>query len=196
MSSSNFTTGGIIRYPLWYFINDIFIILNCSIGIIVAIVFIYIILRLGYPTYSISNLIACKTCLAIGLMNSVILFNNCYALASDFRGIGYDDSLCHLRGTMFNIIFIKMYTSLCLKAFNRLRCIVYRARSASRSYKFLFLLILIQWIVAAILMLPIVFTDGVEYDWGSHLCLVTMKKPWQFTYLSKYSRTSPVRFKC
>lgn len=182
---SNFTSNEIVRYPLWYFINDILIILICSIGILVAIVFIYIILRLGYPNYSFANLIACKTCLAIGLMNSVILFNNSYALISDFRGRGYEDPLCHFRGTLFNILFIKMYTSLCLKAFNRLRCIVYRARSVSRSYKFLFLLILIQWMIAVILMLPIVLTDGVEYDWGSHLCLVTLKKTWQFIYLSK-----------
>ena len=184
MLFNNLTIHEVTPYPLWYFINDIVIIIICAIGILTAIVFIYAILRLGYPAYSVPSLIACKTCLAIGLMNLIILLNNSYALASDFRGIGSIDSFCYVRGTIFNVLFIKMYTALCLKAFNRLRCIVYRTRSVSRSYKFLLLLILIQWIVAATLMLPIVLTDGVDYDWGSHLCLVTTRKHWQFIYLS------------
>ncbi len=187
MSTNNLTINLNNSYPLWYFINDILIIIINLIGIFTTIVFIYIIIRLEYPLYSISNLIACKTCLMMGLMSSAILFNNCYALASDFRGIGYIDSLCHIRGTIFSILFVIMYTSLCLKAFNRLRCIVYRIRSVSRSYKSLLVLILIQWLFVAILTLPIFLTDGVNYDWGSHLCLVTIEKPWQFIYLSKTS---------
>ncbi len=172
-------------YPIWYFINDILIIIINIIGILSAIVFIYIIFRLNYPAYSISNLIACKTCFTMGLMSFIILWNNIYALASDFRGFGYIDSLCHIRGTAFNILFVKMYTSLCLKAFNRLRCIVYRLRSVPRTHKSLLIFILIQWLFAGVLILPIFLTDGVNYDWGSHLCLVTLEKPWQFIYLSK-----------
>ena len=181
MSAMNATDS----YPLWYFINDFLIIIINLISICVVILFIYSVIRLDYPSYPISNLIACKACSSIGLMSLIILLNNCYALASDFRGIGYNDPFCIIRGTIFSITFINMYTSLCLKAFNRLRCIVYRIRSISKSYKSLFILILIQWLVVVILMLPIILTNGVDYDWGSHLCLVTINKPRQFLFLSR-----------
>jgi hypothetical protein len=180
----NITNNIINSYPLWYFINDIIIIIINIIGIFIAFLFICTVIHLEYPSYSISNIIACQTCLAIGLISSSILLNNCYALISDFRGIGYNDSFCIVRGTIYSILFVVLYTSLCLKAFNRLRCIVYRIRSVSRSYKSLLILTLIQWIIITILILPIILTKGVDYDWGSHLCLVTINKPWQFIFLS------------
>lgn len=182
----NITNNLTNSYPLWYFLND-FLIINLNIiGIFTVIIFISTVIRLEYPSYTISNLIACKTCLAIGFMSLSILLNNVYALASDFRGIGYIDSFCIVRGTISSILFITMYTSLCFKAFNRLRCIVYRIRSVTQSYKSLLILTLIQWIFVAILILPILLTNGVEYDWGSHICLVTLNKTWQFLYLSMF----------
>lgn len=172
--------------PIWYFINDISIIILNLIGIFTAIIFIYIIARVNYPNYSISNVLACKTCLAIGLMSCSILINNLYALRSDFRGQGYEDSFCTLRGSLACILFIKMYTSLCLKAFNRLRCIVYRIRSKTNSYRSLCFLIFIQWCVVATLVLPILLTNGITYDFGSYLCLATIQRPWQFIFLSMF----------
>jgi hypothetical protein len=187
MSSMNITNNITNSYPLWYFINDSLVIISSIICIFFVILFICTIIRLDHPAYSISNLIACNTCLAIGLTNGSMLVNSCYALVSDFRGVGKYDSFCILRGTIFTILFIYMYTSLCLKAFNRLRCIVYRIRAVSRSYTSLLILILIQWIVVIILIVPIILTDGVDYDWGSHLCLVTISKSRQFIFLSMYN---------
>jgi len=181
ISSINITDS----YPLWYFINDFLIILINLISIFFVILFIYSVIRLDHPHYSMSNLVACNTCLSIGSRNFTLLFNNCYALASDFRGIGYKDSFCRIRGIIFCITFINMYASLCLKALNRLRCIVYRIRSVSKSYKSLLSFILIQWLFVVILVLPIILTDGIDYDWGSHLCVVTINKTRQFLFLSK-----------
>jgi len=188
MSLINITNNDISSYPSWYYINDFLVIILNIIGICVTILFIYTIIRLDHPSYSISNLIACKTCLAIGLMSLASLINKFYSLKSHFQGFGYDGSFCNVRGTIFTILFVNIYTSLCLKAFNRLRCIVYRIHPISKSFKSLLILILIQWLFVALLALPIMLTNGVNYYWDSHLCLVMIKKPWQFIFLSMYNR--------
>jgi len=184
MTANNLTNIIINTTPIWHFINDILIILINTVGICVALCFTYLIVRIEYPTYSISNLLACKTCIAIGLASLSILVNSTYALISDFRGVGYEDSFCILRGILSCILFVKMYTSLCLKAFNRLRCIVYRIRPVIKPYRYLCILILIQWCFVAILVLPILLSKGIGYDRGSYLCLVKIEKIHQFAFLS------------
>jgi hypothetical protein len=185
-SLMNTTENVINSYPLWYFINDILLIIGNIIGIFVAFLFIFTIIRLDHPSHSISNLIACNTCLGIGLTNTIMLFNACYALTSDFRGIGYSDSFCIFRGTLLCIFYIYMYTSLSLKAFNRLRCIVYHTRPVLISHRCLLILILFQWLFAMLLTLIILLTNGIDYDWGSHLCLVPIRKTYQYIFMSMY----------
>ncbi|CAF2980857.1 unnamed protein product [Rotaria sp. Silwood2] len=170
-------------YPLWYFLNDSLMIIGNIIGIFFAFIFIFTIIRLDHPSYSISNLIACNTCLAVGLTSTIMLINACYALTSDFRGIGYVDSFCTLRGTLLTLLYIYMYTSFCLKAFNRLRCIVYYTNPLLTSYRCLLIVILFQWLLTILLFLVIILTDGIDYDWGSHLCFIPITKTYQFIYM-------------
>jgi hypothetical protein len=185
MSLMNITTNDTNSYPLWYFFNDSLIIISNIIGIIMAFLFIFTIYRLDHPNYSISNLITCNTCLAIGLTSIIMLINACYALKSDFRGIGYFDSTCILRGTLLKIFNIYMYTSLCLKAYIRLRCIVYYKNPILKSYRCLLIILLSLWLISISSILVIVLTDGIHYDWGSHLCLIPLTKIRQFMYMSK-----------
>ncbi|UJR16305.1 hypothetical protein I4U23_003211 [Adineta vaga] len=173
----------IYSHPLWYFINDLLTIIFNLIGISITTLFIYTVIRLDHPSYSIATLTACKTCLAIGFLSSLVLFNSCYAIINDFRGITFNERFCFIRGIIFTILYVNMYTTLCLKAFNRLQCIVYRIRPVTNSYRSLFVLTLFQWIFVAILVLPIILSDGFDYDQDSHLCLVTTRKPWQFIFL-------------
>lgn len=181
----NMTEDILPSYPLWYFLSDSLVIVVNSIGIFMAFLFIFTTIRLDHPNYSISNLIACNTCLAIGLTNTLILFNACYALSSDIRGIGQVDRLCYTRGVLLNVFTLYMYSSLCLKAFNRLRCIVYYTRPLFTSYQAFALVTLVQWCMISLLILPIVFTDAINYDWGSHMCLVPINKIHQFLYMSE-----------
>jgi len=181
----NITNNNTNIYPLWYFFNDFFMIIGNIIGILMAFVFIFTIYRLDHPYYSISNLIVCNNCLAIGLTEIIMLINVCYALSSDFRGKGYFDSFCILRGTLLKIFHIFMYQSLCLKAFNRFCCIVYYANSILKSYRYLLIIILFQWLLSILLGLIIVLTNGIDYDWGSYLCLIPINKFRQFIFMSK-----------
>ncbi|CAF0855419.1 unnamed protein product [Adineta steineri] len=183
MSLINLTNNDTANiYPLWYFLNDSLMIIGNIIGISVAILFIFTIIRLDHPSYSISNLIVCNTSLAIGLSSIIMLINACYALKSDFNGTGYIDSSCILRGAFLNIFYIYMYASLCLKAFNRCRCIVYYTNPILTSYRCLTIIILLQLLLAVCITLIIVLTNGIDYDVGSHLCLITIKKSYQFIF--------------
>ena len=173
-------------YPLWYSINDSLIITSNVIGMLVAALLIVTAIRLADRSCSISDLIACNTSLAIGLSCSTTLFNICFALASDLRGRGYKDPLCTVRGILRNVAFVYMMMSLCIKAFNRLRCIVYQTTLVARSYRSFMILMLFQWLLLCILALPLVLTDAVDYDWGSHLCLIPMTKTGPFSFLSTY----------
>ena len=173
-------------YPLWYFINDFLTSLFNLTAITVAILFIRTVVRLEHPSYSIANLIACQTCLAIGLLSSTIFFNNCYILYHEFFDRTVNNTFCVIRSTIFSVLYINMYATLCLKAFNRLRCIVYSIRSATKSCRSLFVLTSIQWTVVLFLILPVVISNGIDYDQRSHLCTVTIHKSWQFLYLSMY----------
>ncbi|CAF1221300.1 unnamed protein product [Adineta ricciae] len=170
-------------YPLGYFINDLLTSLFNLTGITVAILFIHTVVRLEHPSYSIANLIACQTCLAIGLLSSMIFFNNCYVLYHEFFDQPVNNVFCVIRGPVFSVFYINMYATLCLKAFNRLRCVVYRIRSATKSCRSLFVLTSIQWIVVLVLVLPLVISNGIDYSQRSYLCTVTIRKPWQFLYL-------------
>ncbi|CAF1292779.1 unnamed protein product [Rotaria sordida] len=170
-------------YPLWYFVNDSLMIIGNVIGIVVAFIFIFTIIRLDHPSYSISNLIVCNTCLAIGLTSTIMLINACYALKNDFRGINHSDSFCILRGTLLTLFYIYMYTSFCLKAFNRLRCIVFHTHSILTSYRCLLIVIVFQWLITILLFLAIILTDGIDYDSGSHLCFIPITKTNQFIFM-------------
>jgi hypothetical protein len=181
MNINNYDTNS---YPLWYFLNDSFLIIGNLIGICVGFLFIFTIIRLDHPSYSIANLIACNTCLAIGLTNIIMLINACYALRSDFQGIGQSDSFCILRGILLNSFTICMYISLCLKAFNRLRCIVYYTTPILTSYRSLSIVILCQWLFSLSIILIIILTNGIDYHWGSHLCLIPITKTFQFIFMS------------
>lgn len=172
-------------YPLWYFINDSLMIIGNGIGVFMAFLFIFTTYLLDHPNYSISTLIACNACLAVGLTSAIMLINACYALTSDFRGHGYFDSFCILRGTLLKIFHIYMYASLCLKAYNRLRCIVYYQNPVSTSYRCLFCIILFQWCLSISSTLFILFTDGIQYDWNAHICLIPVRKIIQFSLMSK-----------
>ena len=183
-------------YPLWYFFNDSLVILGNSIGIFMACLFIFATIRLDHPSYSISNLIACNTCLAIALTNTLILVNACYALSSDFRGVGWIDPWCSTRGVLLNLFTLYMYSSLCLKAFSRLRCIVYYTRPIFTSYQVLALVILVQWCVIVLLIVPLLFTNAIDYDWGSHLCLVPIVKLRQFLFTSECLAVLTKRVRC
>ncbi|CAF1346637.1 unnamed protein product [Rotaria magnacalcarata] len=179
----NITKNITDSYPLWYFINDSIMIIGNLVGILCACIFILAIIRLDHPSYSISNLIVCNTCLAIGLTSTIMLINACYALKSDFEGIGYPDSFCILRGILLNLFYVYMYTSLCLKAFNRLRCIVYPTNRILTSNRCFLIVLLFQWLLIILLVSVIIFTHGVNYDWGSHLCLVPITKTYQSLYI-------------
>ena len=180
----NSSTAEMSSYPFWFFLTDSLMIVGNTIAISVAFLFVFTTLRLDYPSYSISNLIACNTCLAIGLTSTVMLLNACYALKSDFRGSGYKDGSCVLRGNLLCIFSNYMYTSLCLKAFNRLRCIVYYTSPLFTSHRCLSMVIVFQWVLVILLSLPIIGTDGIDYDWRSHLCLVPITKTFQFLFTS------------
>jgi hypothetical protein len=166
-------------------LNDSLIIIGNIIGIFIGFLFIFTIYRLDHPDYSTSNLIVCNACFSIGLISIIMLTNACYALKSDFRGIGYFDSWCILRGILLKAFHIYMYISLCLKAFNRLCCIVYYTNPILKSYRCLVIIILFQWLITILLVLIIFLTDGVDYDWGSHLCIVSVRKTYQFMFMSK-----------
>lgn len=187
MSTTN-TTGAWTRSaPSWYLINDCLVILFSTVGISITVVFVYAVVRLDHPTYSIANLVACKTCIAIGLLSTVVVVNSCMAVADDWQGSAPNDASCLARGILVTTLHINMYISLCFKAFNRLRYIVYRIRPVTKSYQCLLLLTLLQWLVVALLVLPIIASDGIGYDWHSHLCVVTTSKTWQLIYLSTSS---------
>lgn len=183
----NITMNGNNSCQFWFFINDSLMILGNLIGIFVAVLFIVTTIRLDHPTYSIANLIACNTSFAIGLTSTIMLINACYALKSDFRGNGHYDSFCVLRGTLLNICYIYTYMSLCLKAFNRLRCIIYNANPIIKSYGCLFVFFLFQLLVAILVSLFLVLTDGIGYDWNSYLCQVTSTKTYHFIFTRKFS---------
>ena len=168
----------------WVLLADLLMIVGNTIAVSVAFLFVFTTLRLDYPSYSFSNLIACNTCLAIGLTSAVMLLNACYALASDLHGSGYKDGSCVLRGNLLSLFSNYMYTSLCLKAFNRLRCIVYYTRPLFTSYRCLSMVIVFQWVLVILLSLPIIGTDGIDYDWRSHLCLVPITRTFQFLFAS------------
>lgn len=171
-------------YSLWYFINDLLTSLFNLTGIIVAILFIRTVIRLEHPSYSIANLIACQTCLAIGLLSSTIFINNCYVIYHEFSDRPVNNTFCIIRSIIFSVLYVNMYTTLCLKAFNRLRCIVYSIRSATRSSRSLFVLTVIQYTIVIVLVLPIAISNGIDDDKRSHFCTVTIRKSWQFLYLS------------
>lgn len=165
--------------------NDSLMIIGNGIGVFMAFLFIFTTYLLDHPNYSTSTLIACNACLAVGLTSAIMLINACYALKSDFRGYGHFDSFCILRGTFLKIFHINMYASLCLKAYNRLRCIVYYQNLISTSHRCLFLIILFQWFLSISSTLFILFTDGIQYDWNAHICLIPVRKIVQFSLMSK-----------
>jgi len=171
-------------YPLWLYINDSIMIIGSCFGIFMGLLFVYTIYRLDHPDYSFSNLITCNACLSISLTCSMMLFNAYFALKSDFRGKGYFDSLCIFRGTLLKIFNTYMYASLCLKAFNRFRGIIYYQKPFLTSYRSFLIIIISMWLISILLNLIILLTGGITYEWDSHLCLVPVTKRPQFIFMS------------
>ena len=191
--SYNLKNGQRHSYPSWYFINDSLMIVGNIVGMIIAFLFIFTTYRLGRLYCSISNLIACYTCLSIGMTSATMLFNAGYALRSDFRGEALIDGWCSIRGILLSLFNFNMYIALCLKSYNRFRCIVFHKHALLNSYYRFGALILGLWLIASFMVVPILLTGGVDYDRGSHLCLVSLVKIHQFIFTRK-SQQSFVKY--
>lgn len=173
----------------WHFVSDALIIFLNSSNVCLVGFFIVTVIRLDRPSYSISNLIACHTCFSVAMSSLMIIINTCFTLYSDTQGRSLIDGFCSLRGILFSILSLNMTMSFCTKAINRLRSIVLSNRKRFQTVKSFFVVLLIQFLLLIVLSIPIAFTDSVEYDFGSHLCLITINKSWQFFYSGLSSKT-------
>ncbi|UJR17766.1 hypothetical protein I4U23_004664 [Adineta vaga] len=156
-------------------ISTIFIIINWS--LIIISIFLFLILFLIYlksqnneRQKDVSLFLTMNTCLA-GFLTSLTVF--VMVSSNLFRDFLLDDmNFCHIFGLFYDIFECSIYYSYCLQSFYRLCRIIYYKNRFVLSWKFYLILVLIQWLIAVILILPTLFLKWYIRLPGENYCLI------------------------
>jgi len=99
------------RFPLWYIINDLCIVLFNLITIFTGMAFILLVVR-EKKLRTIINILSSNSCLCGSLLASTIIWDALHMLKTDFSGLARQDRYCVTRYICMLITMIAFNYSL------------------------------------------------------------------------------------
>ncbi|CAF1084821.1 unnamed protein product [Adineta steineri] len=145
----------------------IFGITNWSLALISIIIFFFIFIIFAQiireeRASDVSIILVLNTCFASVLTSFAVVVMVSSNIFSPFLLI--NPSFCNVFGLLYDIFECSIYYSYCLQAFYRLCRVIYYKKKILLSYDLYKVLVLVQWLVTIILILPTYF-----FKWYIHL---------------------------
>jgi hypothetical protein len=118
----------------------------------------------------------CHTTTILLVLNSVLAGLICNFVSGSqalyqLTGDG-NDSLCILRGYLLYSSTGLLYHTLCVQGLHRFFVTVLAARRYLQSKRVILIVVIVQWVISSLFVLPIVLTGRIKYNPGSRICLV------------------------
>lgn len=153
---------------------DILILAFSFIAIITSLIILFLIFhhRQQFPINT-STLLMCNTYLSIILTCSALFDMIAYNLYSiTHENISFNNWWCYTRAYLLHAGFCLIYHSYLFQACFRFFHIIYYQYKKPRSIRFIFQLILIQWLMSFVLIMPNLFFENFQYVSQVYHCLI------------------------
>ena len=167
----------------WYIPLDIFRLLCIIITTILSLTCLLLIV-LNKTCRTVPMMLVGNTCLAqlICVCTSFILL--LFTFKNDWKQIQFEDSLCKFRGYINYSITVIQNSSYNLQSIHRYLIIVHPSLRFYRSFRFQLILIILLWIFAFLVILPLFYFDQIEYNIDNQICQVPIRLSFGMIYLT------------
>ena len=155
---------------------NVFVLISAAIGILtsVGVLFLVFYHRRQHPVNPPVFLV-CNTCISI-LFLSIILFDmyahHTYGDLHD--NMSFDHSWCYLRAYFVHVSFFLFYQSYLIQAVFRFFRVVFYKHKYLQTLRFMFQLVLIQWLFDALCILPLLILHHFQYISEYYYCEILL----------------------
>ncbi|UJR35009.1 hypothetical protein I4U23_027785 [Adineta vaga] len=136
--------------------------------------------------HTVSNILTCNSSLAILILASDIFSISIYTLIKDLSSKQiqmYNMFLCHLRGYIFHLSLCALIHSFVIQIFYRLAGTIYYNRLYYQSLRPYLYAIILQWIIAIVQILPIIYTNHQNFIEEEYLCQIEIHNSQTIVYV-------------
>jgi hypothetical protein len=165
---------------------DISILILSSIGLLTSITILCLvsIYRRRAPISS-SIFLSCNTYPAIVMGSLAIIDMYAHNLYGDiYKNVSFDNWWCYVRFYLLLVAFCSIYQSYLLQAcFHLFRVVFYKFKQL-RNVRFLFRLVVIQWTISFLIILPAFVFDHFEYLPEYYHCQIVFSNPYGLILVS------------
>ncbi len=175
----------------WFIPLDIFLIICCSLVIILTI-FVLSIMILDKTFHTVPMMLIFNSYLS-GLMAGCSTLSLCiFTFENDLKQIQYQDSLCVLRGYLIYAVGALFNCSFLLQALYRYLIVIYPTRLFFQSFRFQILTICSIWIFSFVFIFEFLFDRQIIYNVDNQICQLPLSFSFSMIYMSSCIFFCPV----
>lgn len=161
----------------WYIPVDILTIVISLLTIILALSFILITI-FNRTLRNLANVLSSHTCLSIAFFSLTITLIAVHQYQCDTTDVAdnmvCNDSLCVIRSYLNTVGTVWALYSFLIQAIHRCLTVVYSSKLFLKTYRFYFLMVLIQFLIVLFFPCPFHFIiSTLQYDPDSYVCVTT-----------------------
>lgn len=176
----------------WFYIpNDILMLVTTILAIGFSCLFILIIV-LDKTCRTMPMFLVGNSCLSSLMFEFIVLHMSIFALNNDLNEIFIEDTLCIIRGYFGYVFAGILYYSFFIQSVHRYLTAVYPMHSFNESYKFIFVIVIISWLLGFIYPLVLLLTHGIVYNADNQICQLPMKFSFSMIYLTLFVFSLPM----
>lgn len=174
MSTNNNISTSLIAHESWFILSDIIMIMSSTLSIILSVIFLLIII-VDETCYTVPMMLVANTCLSGFVIGCSTLSLSAFTFQNDLKQIYYEDSLCTFRAYIGYSSCALFCFSFLLQATYRCIVVMHPTHLWYQSFRFQSLIICLTWIFCFVCVLPLLFTDEIEYSVDSQICQVVLR---------------------
>ena len=158
----------------WFIPLDILAIIFLGLHITITVIYLCIIIW-DKTCHTVRMMLFTNTCLTGLACASMFLALTVFTLHNDIKQIGYQDSMCVIRGYLSYVAPASHVYSYVSSAIYQYMLIVQPTRLFWQSARTQLLLIILGWILAFLFPIPLLLTDQIIYNVDNQICEVPFR---------------------
>jgi hypothetical protein len=166
---------------LWFIPVDVLMILNTTLVIILALLFLFIII-LDKACHTVSMMLIANSCVTTLISGCSMLSMRIFTIENDIKQIAYQDSLCVFRAYLVGAARAAFFYSFLLQALYRYIAVIHPTHLFWRSAKFQLLAICLTWIFAFGCIFRFLFTGDIIYNIDNQTCQLPLRLSFSVIY--------------
>jgi hypothetical protein len=157
-------------------IIDIFVLIAALIGLLTSSGILFLIIYHQHrPPINIPSFLICNTYISMIFICLILLDMHIHNLTGDlYENLSYNDWWCYVRAYLLHVGLSLLYHSYLIQSIFRFFRVVFYRNKKLQTFQFMFYLVLIQWLIGFIAMLPFLFLHYFHYISQYYYCEVLL----------------------